>query len=394
MNKDKIRIGKEIEIQPNYRLKKDLRDFPTSPSDDVEKILSVGRFDDKVNAIVKPYFKPEDEGGLRPWGETPLYLALVKGLDDFAIEGNDRRKCLVVITDGINDTDAATTSEQVVRAAKKSNVHVYILGFDIKPNEDNDQNKIDKAIREFEYIAKETKGEFVPIKSGTQLLNKLEEQLGTDTYQVLESGQPAAKLNAETPIDDSYLWKLLSVSFHSVSFHSPPKKVRLEGGEAIQLYVEGKGQDPKIVAKPYEAGEKEGNLLDNDGKVSPFILRVRSPQFVIEKDLVNVTFPISLQRDPRAYHFTERPVETWVEITPVAENAQPYVFYDTNFEPDKPVPVLKWTASDWPKEATEARVRFWCKFADRREENPAGGTSGSSAWTRSRTLRRVERRGQ
>jgi hypothetical protein len=64
------------------------------------------------------------------------------------------------------------------------------------------------------------------------------------------------------------------------------------------------------------------------------------------------------------YHFTERPKETWVEVTPVkndGSDAQSYVFYDRNFEPQEPIPVLKWTALDWPEDANRARIRFWCR---------------------------------
>jgi hypothetical protein len=69
--------------------------------------------------------------------------------------------------------------------------------------------------------------------------------------------------------------------------------------------------------------------------------------------------------DPSVSHFTRRPVETWVEVTPLAGSTaagESYVFYDRNLEPGTPVPVLMWTAQNWPPQADRARVRFWCKY--------------------------------
>jgi hypothetical protein len=109
------------------------------------------------------------------------------------------------------------------------------------------------------------------------------------------------------------------------------------------------------------------HLTSGAGGESQYILRAHRP--VRRQGSENVVaFPISLQRDTRVSHFTPRPAETWLEITPLSEDGtgqttpqQPYVFYDTNFEPDEPVPVIVCPAigwRDWPK----AKLRFWCKF--------------------------------
>ena len=39
-----------------------------------------------------------------------------------------------------------------------------------------------------------------------------------------------------------------------------------------------------------------------------------------------------------------------------------YVFYDVNYEPRKPVPELAWRATNWPRDAKRAKLRFWCKY--------------------------------
>jgi hypothetical protein len=170
-----------------------------------------------------------------------------------------------------------------------------------------------------------------------------------------------AKLNESIVIrDGQWLPREFTVAFRSIS----PKTVELEGGEAIELYVSDSGQS--IVAKPYpQSVDKEAYLVEGSGgKKNDLILRIQRPVRDRQSEQ-SVIFRMALQRDPSADHFTKRPAETWVEITPLKDGgdaaAQPYIFYDRNFEPDTPVPVLKWTADDWPEEATRARIRFWCK---------------------------------
>jgi hypothetical protein len=107
-------------------------------------------------------------------------------------------------------------------------------------------------------------------------------------------------------------------------------------------------------------------LTTGAGGQSPYMLRAHLPVREPGPKKI-VKFPISLQRDTSSYHFTPRPAETWLEITPLSEDGsgqtkpqEPYVFYDTNFEPDEPVPVVVCPAvewGDWPK----AQIKFWCK---------------------------------
>jgi hypothetical protein len=81
-------------------------------------------------------------------------------------------------------------------------------------------------------------------------------------------------------------------------------------------------------------------------------------------EATGVRFPFSVQRADR--QFTPRPVESWIEVTPVVDDkrAAPskYIFYDANFEPGTSVPVLNWLAEDWPTAARQAEVRGWIKY--------------------------------
>ena len=335
---------------------------PNHPSDDVQQILPVGVFDTVINGKIKPHLDPET--GLKPWGETPLYLALVSSLHDIRVEDKDRRKRIIAITDGINDTDAATTKDEVIKAAAASGAAVYILGFDLRPDPNlagqarqKEQAKIDKAIVEFNDIARATKGEFVPIHSGTQLINKLEEQLDVDMYQVRETGRPPVKPKHPRP---NRRFATLEKAYCYVSLNQQRSATRRAVKRSSSISLEA-GRIKTSVAKAYEPAVKQANLLNNQWR-KPIMSCVCIGRSSDKRNAFCHNFRSQSKRTLGAFHFTERPVETWVEITPLARNAQSYVFYDENFEPNTPVPVLNWTALNWPPEATEARIRFWCKF--------------------------------
>jgi hypothetical protein len=150
-----------------------------------------------------------------------------------------------------------------------------------------------------------------------------------------------------------------SVHFRAVQ----PKRVLLEGGEAIELEVAQRGASQDIVAKAYDRSVLADAKLVNGvgGNATNYIFRVHRP---VRRE-GTVRFPVSLQVDPAVDHFTKRPVETWVEVTPLAGGTaapETYVFYDRNLEPDTPVPVLMWTAQNWPQQADHARVKCWYKY--------------------------------
>jgi len=76
-------------------------------------------------------------------------------------------------------------------------------------------------------------------------------------------------------------------------------------------------------------------------------------------------FPISFQREDQG--IPQRPAQIWVEVVPLVKGRLPsedgYLFYDENFEPDMPVPVIHCRCRNWPKEADRAAIRVW--FAQR-----------------------------
>ncbi len=335
----------KMKVQSHYQ-KDEASLMRLGPSHDIDNALPLGKFDYTEYDYIKQ--KIEE---LKPWGETPLYQALQETLADFAKEEPDSHKCIIAITDGKNEqTTNEATTVSVMDAWTRSKVPIYILGFHIPDAEAKEAGVAYKK------LAEDTGGEFYPVNSGNELLSRLQKQLPDDRYSIPETGLASVKLNNSIPVQDSLLSKDITVAYHSIKKH-----VRLDGGEAIELYLSENGQD--IIAKPYNrlVVVPQTKLLGDLGH-GAMIFRAHQP--LREKGKNSVRFPISIQIEPKTYHFTRRPLETWVEITPISDAASPfdpYVFYDVNYEPKTPVPVLEWTATNWPADANQARIRFWCK---------------------------------
>jgi hypothetical protein len=193
-------------------------------------------------------------------------------------------------------------------------------------------------------------------------LHALSEQLSLGTFEVskLESkrnnSRPMsvgeAKLNAPVEL------KPITREPYEVTFQSISKTVQFQGGESLELYLDDNGQD--IVSKPFDRASPTAATLARSGENARIIARVHRPS--LGKNGVN--FPISFQ-DPDS-HFTARPTQLWIEVTPLVNDSeaarQTYLFYDTNFEPKTPVPMVNWNASNWPVNATAADVRIWAKY--------------------------------
>ena len=77
-----------------------------------------------------------------------------------------------------------------------------------------------------------------------------------------------------------------------------------------------------------------------------------------------------------------RPAEAWIEIRPLESGRPsdaPYLFYDSNFEPDMPCPVLEWLATDWPAAARQAEIRASFKMTRSPETRVSVGSLANRA---------------
>jgi hypothetical protein len=348
------------------------REIPDNvpPSQDVEVVHHLGEFDFTVAGQVRRTLET-----VKPWGQTPLFYALSEALADFDKEPPNTEKSIIAITDGQDyqfdppnadlRAPSYTSQDELLGAWERRKIPIHILAFDIP------KNQIQVARTEYGRVAEVTNGSFAEASSGGDLLNRLRLRLEVDGYIVRDSQQQPvnlvrnrevvpARLNSAVVVpQDRRLPQEFTVHFRAVQ----PKRVLLEGGEAIELRVSQNGPSQDIVAEPYNRLVADwANLVRGvGGSQTNHIVRVHRP---VRRD-GSVRFPVSLQVDPSVSHFTQRPVETWIEVTPLTGSTaagEPYVFYDRNLEPDTPVPVLMWNAQNWPAQADRARVKYWCKY--------------------------------
>jgi hypothetical protein len=243
-----------------------------------------------------------------------------------------------------------------LRVWNSNKVPLFILGVGVADTENA------QARTNLLELAKRTEGKYYDIENGNDLLRALSEQLSLGTFEVSQlatnrsSSRPLsvgeAKLN--TPVEV----KPITKDPFEVSFQSIAKTVQFQGGETLELYLTDDGQD--IVSRPFDRAFPSAATLVRPGANGRITARVHRPS----KGKNGVTFPISFQ-DPDS-HFTPRPTQLWIEVTPVSlgseKSGQPYLFYDANFEPKTPVPMVNWNASNWPSDATAADVRIWAKY--------------------------------
>ena len=349
------------------------------PGADVEVVVTLGEFDPRQSGRVSDALDAAE-----PLGVTPVNLAIMEAFDDFKHESPDAAKSIIVITDGKNDQShngasplrkvTPTTTQQVIRKwtqlDKDRKVAVHIVGFGIPSDEERD------AIEEFQKIAVETEGSVVTTDSGAELVEELRKRLDINGYEVLGPNQRPVvsdantgeskriELNTEVSIPGGPGHYTFPGEFE-ILYQDVNKRVPVEGGEAIDLQVVGNGVD--IDAIPYSSDYRSNYPIQAaSARLLPgprsrddrnLLMRLHPP----ERRTNQVEFRISMQE--QSLHYTLRPREIWVEVIPEGEE-QAYLFYDPFFEPLTPVPVVAFTASNWPKGVDQARVRFWCSYND------------------------------
>ena len=359
-SKTGVSSGKtQILVQPNYP-----ESIPNDlvPSRDVEAILPLGRFStDMVGGLTSKLSK------IVPWGQSPLYLSIIESFRDFDADDNSTAKSIVIITDGDNfqfnasgrpggEPGSVSSVDGVYRAWNSNKVPLFILGVGVS----NAENA--KARKNLLDMAEHTKGKYYDIENGSDLLRALSEQLSIGTFGVSKvDPKPSSRgpiSVVESKLNTPVQVRQVSNASYDVSFQSISKTVQLQGGESLELYLTEDGQD--IVSKPYDRSSPRAATLVRAGESGRMIVRVHRPS----QRNNGVNFPISIQAPDS--HFTPRPIQLWIEVTPVVSNVgsprQTYYFYDANYEPKTPVPLVSWNASNWPASATAADVRVWAKY--------------------------------
>ncbi len=331
-----------------------------SPAGDVERVLPLGRFDATHAATIDNLVAT-----LKPWGQTPLYLSIEQAQRDFAREPATSDRRIVVITDGLNFqlTPAAAgkfeavppSSIDGIRAAfNQHQAPVHIVGFKLPPGD------VEQARRDFGEIATITGGSYTPVDRGEQLIDSLAELLGRGLYDVRdETGRRLTSTSGsqELELGETFTQQVAPTAKKlTVAFEGNRETVQIEGGEALRLVARAGGQIESL--RYQQRLPRFIPLQTAGGSGSGYLLGIHRPQ---QLPAGGAGFMFSVQHEN--HRFTPRPAEMWIEAAPVTSDGRSagpkYVFYDVNYEPGKPVPVLSWNAAEWPADATSARVRCW-----------------------------------
>lgn len=316
--------------------------------DDVEVVEPLGRFDGAVAGEVDALLS-----SLRPWGETPLYLAITVGLAQFSADDAASERALIVITDGLNDqsnptAEAVRTSGDVLAASRAVQVPIDIIGFGIE------SSVAERASREFSSLAELSGGEYSEVKDASVLLRTLLQRLGPATYSVTSPGSRSSQT-----IDLGTSFPLTTTpGDYRVDLEADSEQIYVEGGEAVVLNA---GPSGDILSGQYTAGGPRFLPLVSGDPPQRTNVQLGIHRIVVSDNGAN--FELSLQRADQ--RFLTRPILVWADVTPISEEGTsfaPYVFYDRQFVSGTPVPVVRWTAANWPRQTKQAQMRFWCSF--------------------------------
>ena len=310
-----------------------------------------------------------------PWGESPLYLALVQSLQQLPVSTDGRPQSIVVITDGVNKQfNAPRTARRdlpdVFQALAGRRVPIHVVGFGIPAEE------AAAAQQAYQQLAQATNGSYTPIDETAELLDFLQGLISRESFTVEDSGL----FHATSAVGSPEMVSRLSSLQQPLTVSAADAQIQLtaEGGEAFRLQLSPDGV--RLLVEPYLTGNPRFHPLT--GQAGAFGLR---PSLVVHRPLRRqgtVEFEFSLQ--DRDGLFVPKPRSVWIEVTPILSSGQrgdKYVFYDRNFRPGVSVPVLRWLAEDWPVDAAQAEVDFFCRFdeldPDERIPVPAGADAGT-----------------
>jgi len=331
-----------------------------TPSEDVELLLPIGRFDAFASGKVSRHLE-----SVVPWGQSPLYYALTAAIADFANEDPTAQKNIVVITDGVNYqfTPPGTNNRPVTPTLRddvvaawqnQPGVSLYFVGFGASAD------NAAKQASEFNYILDKTRGEYWPVNESGALVNRLRDLLLPATYSVqTKGGEALAPANVGKPTTVAVGSSPAAAT--KITFRSAEQQITNEGGEALVFTLPDGDAFLRVPPYGHELAHRVA-LNNGDGKSpSGHFVAIERPR----REAGGVRFPISIQNDVLRY--TPRPVESWIEIMPMklddSLTGQKYIFYDHQFADNTPVPVHNWLATDWPSSARRAKIQTWFKTA-------------------------------
>jgi len=369
---DENDCSKKYFIDPRFKGK-------VHPDLDVERLVSMRPLDKaQYDAILAQL--PD----LQACGQTPLYYALKLAFqeDDFILAKKDEPKHIVVITDGLNFQTNCLTIEKVGKPTTKSDVldireqmnqyrdvQIDIVGLDMVSLRQQGTAEQQAQLAELEQLARATGGDYYDAADTATLTKALREALRLVEYSV--SGPGADEAGVER-MDLGSSWLIPNVPSgttpYVVQLHgvdgAPSAVVQIEGGEAAELAYDKVNNQlvfPRYDPRSYDPRDdkrgRDHEVKDPLGR-GAYVVQAMLPQ----RSGNDVHFFVYVQHvDPLT--FTTRPKHVWAEIRPVGTSSdRVFRFFDLDFVPERPVPVFRFVAQDWPKEEKDAEIKLWFQF--------------------------------
>ena len=344
--------------------------FNLVPGDDVEQVMDLQPLVpvqvQRMRAIIDPQ---------QPGGETPLYLAIDEALRNEFAGADPGPGHVLVVTDGANDQSGGrirssgdvlrTLSAINFRRGRTNPIHIDVIGFDLQ------FNGLDRQVRvqDLQSLAADSGGRYFDATDPRKLASALRSSLQQVRFSLSGTDAPAAKAEIGGVLEVPLPVAGTSVPYDVLLDTGPPtpkRGVRVWGGERLQLYATARGRSLQF--RRYDGGTEQG-LRDSQSllpdPVSPGRVWFLGAHMA-HREGPTIRFPLSVQNG-EADAFSPRPKAIWVEVQPVSATGpegMPYTFFDMDFQPGRPVPVLDLAAQDWPANAASATIRSWIHFDD------------------------------
>lgn len=309
---------------------------------------------------------------LQPRGLTPIYRALQTSLEnDFAGTPRDASRSIILITDGLNDQSGLQALGRKVRPTTANDVlttwleqgrdtQIYIVLI-----------KRESSVTELQQLSTDTGGRFYDRPDAQQLAEDLRDALGLVRFSVTDP------LQREVPRDEQKeLGELITIPgftdsprpfvirLHGIE-RPPSLPITLDGGEALRLnFYRGTNQllFPDFPDRePFTAVGTPQSKLHQQHK---YVIKAHRP----DVKQSHVDFYLSVQNETNAVddmfeNFTPRLGQMWCEITPVSGarslDEQRFHFFDLDYMPHQPLPMLRFRAQGWPRDVTQADLQLW-----------------------------------
>ncbi len=388
------RKGEGILIQKKYH-----SSFPFDPTlqpfADVETILPVGRFETLERSTIQRHFEQ-----LAPWGQTPLFMSIVRGVQELATIHNDDDRDLIIITDGKNyqfnpTADANISIDQAIEMAKRHHVRVHMIGFGVPDAE------AATSQQEFQRISSETGGRYVAeVNRASDLFTHLNSLVNTSKVFTVSSEFEAetASLNSAvtlSTVEAENTW-------NSLEYKGAQTWINVSPGMHLRLVTDSFGSSVRSERFTYGLMDKAPMTSASGISVAAVASLVSPPTSKIAPTVSTIadsstqTISVAFQRSDLMT--SDRPAFVWCEVSPqssainsTSNNELPMYFAgDANWLSGMPVPVAQFDCHNWPDGCERGAVAVWCATNIEHAAESLFLEPSSNHWTRSIVLNHRE----